>query len=171
MAEPTFELTITATGTVTAVDESTVTALAVARIQTEVPAQYSLVPDSEKAVIGPVQVDGATVVFPVTVVAKQVRHLDPDALRQLVQGKSVEEARSILSDYGTVDIQTWPGFVGSIPNLAWRLTLTIDTGGVTPSPGPSSNPSVPASVTPTSVPSSPPSAAPSDGPSAGSASP
>ncbi len=72
----------------------------------------------------------------------------------MVQGKSVDEARAILSEYGTVDIQTWPGFVGSIPSLAWRLTLTIDTGSVTPSPGPSSTGPVPPTAVPTTAPSS-----------------
>ncbi len=96
-------------------------------------------------------------------VASQIRHLDPDSLRQLVQGKSVEEAQAILSDYGTVDIQTWPSFVGSIPSLAWRLTLTIEPSSVTPSAGPSSS----EPVSPTSLPSSPSSSAPSGAPSSG----
>jgi hypothetical protein len=171
VAEPNFELTMTATGNVTAVDESTVTALAESRIQAEVPAQYSLVPGSEKAVIGPAQADGQVAVFPVTATASQVRHLDPDTLRQMVQGKSVDEARAILAEYGTVVIETWPGFVSSIPSLGWRLTLTIDTSSVTPSAGPSSNPTVPGSVEPTSAPSNPSSAPPSSGPVAGSPNP
>ncbi|MFI5199671.1 MAG: hypothetical protein ACHQXL_04800, partial [Candidatus Limnocylindrales bacterium] len=171
VAEPNFELTMTATGNVTAVDESTVTALAESRIQAEVPAQYSLVPGSEKAVIGPAQADGQVAVFPVTATASQVRHLDPDTLRQMVQGKSVDEARAILAEFGTVQIETWPGFVNSIPSLGWRLTLTIDTSSVTPSAGPSSNPTVPGSVEPTSAPSNPSSAPPSSGPVAGSPNP
>ncbi len=171
VVEPNFELTMTATGTVTAVDESTLTTLAVGRIQTEVPAQFSLVPGSEKAVIGPAQADGQTAVFPVTVTASQVRHLDPDTLRQMVEGKSVDEAHAILAEFGTVDIQTWPGFVSSIPSLSWRLTLTVDSGSVTPSAGPSSYPTVPASVEPTSAPSNPSSAPSSSGASAGSAAP
>jgi hypothetical protein len=161
--QATFQLTMTATGTETTVDESTVTDLAVTRIQAEVSQGYTLVAGSEKVVLGPTQVDGEVVVFPTTVVASQIRHLDPDSLRQLVQGKSVEEAQAILSDYGTVDIQTWPSFVGSIPSLAWRLTLTIEPSSVTPSAGPSSS----EPVSPTSLPSSPSSSAPSGAPSSG----
>ena len=161
--QATFQLTMTATGTETSVDESTVTDLAVTRIQAEVSQGYTLVAGSEKVVLGPTQVDGEVVAFPATVVASQIRHLDPDSLRQLVQGKSVEEARAILSEYGTVDIQTWPSFVGSIPSLAWRLTLTIEPSSVTPSAGPSSS----EPVSPSSLPTSPSSSAPSGAPSGG----
>jgi Baseplate J-like protein len=166
--QATFQLTMTATGTETAVDQATVSALAVTRIQAEVSPGYKLVPDSEKVTFGPTQFDGQVVVFPTTVVASQIRQLDPETLRQLVQGKSVDEARTILSDYGTVDIQTWPGFVSSISSLAWRLDLTIEPSGVTPSAGPSSS----QPVSPTSLPSVPSSGAPSAAPtSAGSANP
>jgi hypothetical protein len=140
VTETTFQLRMTATGTETAVDESTVTGLAIGRLRTSVPAQFSLVTGSEKVTLGPPRADGEAVVFPVIATASQVRHLDPDTLRQQVKGKSIEEARAILADDGAVDIQTWPGFVGTIPSLEWRLTLTIDTGDVTGSPGASSAP-------------------------------
>jgi hypothetical protein len=140
VAEPTFQLTMTATGTETAVDESTVTTIALGRLRTSVPTQFSLVTGSEKVALGTPRADGVAVVFPVTATASQVRHLDPDTLRQQVKGKSVDEARSILAEDGTVDIQTWPGFVGTIPSLEWRLTLTIATGAASGSPGSSSTP-------------------------------
>jgi hypothetical protein len=140
VAESTFQLTMTATGTETAVDVSTVTTLALGHLRSSVPALFSLVQGSEKVTVGTPRVDGVAVVFPVTATASQIRHLDPDTLRQQVKGKSVEEARSILAQDGTVDIQTWPGFVNTIPSLEWRLTLTISTNGATGSPGPSSAP-------------------------------
>jgi len=163
ITQPTFQLTMTATGTETAVDEQLITSLALGRLSTSVPSQYSLVNGSEKVTLGTPRTDGTAVVFPVTATASQVRHLDPDTLRQQVKGKSVDEARSILSQDGIVDIQTWPGFVGTIPSLEWRLTLTIDTSVATGSPGPSS------SIAPTLQPAaSPPgSAAPSSPPSSG----
>ncbi len=164
VAQPNFQLNLTASGSITAVDESTVTSLAAARLGTSVPTDFTLVAGSEKVTLGTSRVDGEAVVFPVTVTASQVRNLDPDTLRGLVAGKSVDEARSILATYGSVDIQTWPGFVGTVPSLAWRLSLTIDTSSVTGSPGPAGSSSVPASV-PSSPASSPPSANPSVGPS------
>jgi Baseplate J-like protein len=163
-AQPSFQLSLAASGSITAVDEATVTSLAASRLGTSVPADFTLVAGSEKVTLGTSRVDGDAVVFPVTVTASQVRNLDPDTLRALVAGKSVDEARSILASYGTVDIQTWPGFVGTVPSLAWRLSLTIDTSSVTGSPGPAGSSSAPAGA-PSSPSSSLPSANPSVGPS------
>ncbi len=169
VAQPNFELAVSASGSITAVDESTVTSLAAGRLGTSVPTDFTLVAGSEKVSLGTSRVDGDAVVFPVTVTASQVRNLDPDTLRGLVAGKSVDEARSILTGYGTVDIQTWPGFVGTVPSLAWRLTLTIDTSSVTGSP-PSAGSSPPAGASqapssPSGLPSANPSANRSAGPS------
>ena len=140
MAESTFQLTMTATGTETAVDVSTVTTLALGHLRSSVPAQFSLVQGSEKVTVGTPRADGQAVVFPVTATASQIRHLDPDTLRQQVKGKSVEEARAILAQDGTVDIQTWPGFVDTIPSLEWRLTLTVSTSSTPVQPGPTTQP-------------------------------
>ncbi len=159
VTQPSFDLTLTASGSETAVDQSTVSSLAAARVDSSVPTQFSLVTGSEKVTIGTPRTDGAAVIFPVTATANQVRQLDPDTLRQQVLGKSVDEARSILAPDGTVDIQTWPGFVGTIPGLAWRLTLTIDTSAARTSP------SSPVASPPLSLPSSVPSTPPSNGPS------
>ena len=133
VAESTFQLTMTATGTETAVDVSTVSTLVLGHLRTSVPTQFSLVQGSEKVTIGTPRVDGQAVVFPVSATASQIRHLDPDTLRQQVKGKSVEEARAILSQDGIVDIQTWPGFVSTIPSLDWRFTLAVSTSST---PGP-----------------------------------
>ncbi|HEY2887438.1 MAG TPA: baseplate J/gp47 family protein [Candidatus Limnocylindrales bacterium] len=168
VTQATFDLTLTASGSETAVDQSTVSGLAASRVDTTVPTDFTLVAGSEKVTIGTPRTDGTAIVFPVTATASQVRQLDPDTLRQQVLGKSVDEARAILAQDGTVDIQTWPGFVGTIPSLAWRLTLTVDTSGITASPGPGASPNgasdLPSPV-PSSGPSSGPSAAPSTGPS------
>ena len=163
VTEATFQLTLSATGSETAVDEPTVTSLALSRLLSSVPTEFSLVTGSAKITLGTPRVDGQAVVFPVTATASQVRHLDPDTLRQQVKGKSVEEAQAILADDGTVDIQTWPGFVGTIPSLDWRLTLTIVGGEVagSPSPAPSSAGLPIQSLGPSVAPSAAPSALPS----------
>ncbi|HEY7936356.1 MAG TPA: baseplate J/gp47 family protein, partial [Candidatus Limnocylindrales bacterium] len=166
VTQATFDLTLTASGSETAVDQSIVSSIAATRVDTTVPTDFTLVAGSEKVTIGTPRTDGAAVVFPVTATASQVRQLDPDTLRQQVLGKSVDEARAILAQDGTVDIQTWPGFVGTIPSLAWRLTLTVDTSGITASPGPGASPNG-ATGLPSAVPSSGPSTVPPSPPSAG----
>ncbi len=140
VAESTFQLTMTATGTETAVDVSTVSSLVLGHLRSSVPAEFSLVQGSEKVTVGTPRVDGQAVVFPVSATASQVRHLDPDTLRQLVKGKSVDEAAAILSQDGIVQIQTWPGFVNTIPSLDWRFTLTVSASPAPAQSGPTSQP-------------------------------
>ena len=79
------------------------------------PTDFTLVPGSEKVTIGTPRTDGAAVVFPVTATASQVRQLDPDTLRQQVLGKSVDEARSILAQDGTVGNPDLAGLRGHDP--------------------------------------------------------
>ena len=68
---------------------------------------------------------------------------DPEALRTLVKGQSVDQARALLSPYGEVAIETWPAWVSSITGFDARLTVsvggqTVDGPGSSPSGGPSS---------------------------------
>ncbi len=85
------------------------------------------------------QADGDLVDFRVTANAAAIPNLDPAALRDEIKGRSVDEAKQILGRYGTVTIDTWPGFVSSIPTLDFRLDLKVAgaSPGASPSPGPS----------------------------------
>ena len=79
---------------------------------------------------------GELVDFRVTAAGQAIAVLDPTALREAIKGKSVDEARTILGRYGTVSIDTWPGFVSSIPTIDARLDLTVagDAGASSPAP-------------------------------------
>ena len=62
----------------------------------------------------------------------------------------MEEAERILKQYGEVTIQTWPGFVTSIPTLDGRIDLTIvgDQGGGTTGPTPGTSSPAPLEASP-----------------------
>ena len=155
----TFDLGLGANGTVIAVDASPVEKIAEARLLSNVGAGYRLVDGSIKVDQGKPVVTAGVVSFPVTASAARVRILDPGALRALVKGQSVEQAKVLLKPYGVVTIDTWPAWVSSITGFDARLTVTI--GGPAgsgsgpgssgaPSPGSSSGSSTaaPASVPP-----------------------
>ena len=54
--------------------------------------------------------------------------LDASELKALVLGKSLDEARSLLATYGDVELSTWPEWVGSVPTIADRVDVRIDSG-------------------------------------------
>jgi hypothetical protein len=133
-----FELGLTATGTVTAVDASPVIKIAETRLLSNVDADHRLVEGSINIVPGNPTVTNGEVSFPVTARAAQVRILDPDELRTLVKGRSLDEARSLLAEFGEATVNAWPGWVSTIPSLDSRVSIEIvgQTGGRgEPSPG------------------------------------
>jgi len=121
-----FELGMTAQATILAVDPAPVTAIAETLIRGLVTPGFELVADSIKVTPGSPVVDGQTITFPVTATAQQVAVLDPDELRQLVMGKSLDTARELLEPFGEVELTAWPDWVGSVPTLADRVHLQID---------------------------------------------
>ena len=123
---PTFDLGLTAQGTVVGADPGPVESLAQARIRTEVDDGFRLVEESITVTPGAPIVAGSVITFPVTVEALEVRLVDGAALLGRVRGLGLPQARTILGAYGDVTITVWPDWVTTIPTLEGRATLTID---------------------------------------------
>ena len=123
--QDTFDLTASATATVTAVEEAQVATLAEEHIRSLVPPGYQLMADGITTTLGQSTANGPRVVFQVEAHAEWWKPVDAAALLSDVKGKKVSDARAILATYGEVDIRTWPGYVDSVPTLDGRATLTV----------------------------------------------
>jgi hypothetical protein len=158
-----FELGMTGSGSLIAVDESPLEEIARTRIRGRVEAGHRLVDDSIEVGAPEATVEGQVVTFTVRATAAQVRVLDAADLRALVRGKPVAEARTILAQFGEVELSVWPDWVTTIPTIDARLVLTVDTGP-SPSFSPSSSPGTsgppPGSLRPTGSPAAPSGSAP-----------
>ena len=137
----TFDLGLTASGTVIAVDPSPISAIAEQQLRASVKAGHQLVAGSIAVSVGKATVSGQVVSFPATASARQVAILDPDALRSLVLGKSLADARAILAPFGDVRVTTWPDWVSSIPATAGRVAVSIEGAVPVETPSASSAPS------------------------------
>jgi hypothetical protein len=128
----TFELGLTATGTVLAVDTSPIDGIAAEALADAVTPGWTIVEGSTRISVGEGAVRQGLVEFGVAGVAKQVRPVDGEALRTQVMGLSRDDARALLEPYGEVTIALWPDMVTSIPTVDQRVTLSvldpIDTG-------------------------------------------
>ena len=144
----TFELGLSADGTVIAVDEGPVSSLAEPKIQAAVSPGHELVPGSTKVDVGEALVTGQTVSFPVQATAEQIAVLDPEELKAMVLGKRIDEARAILAPFGQVALSVSPDWTGSVPSFDSRVTLTIDRAVPIETPGASA----PASTSPVATP-------------------
>ncbi len=145
LKQATFDLGLTATGTVLGVDPGPVSTLADARIRSAVDEGFQLDDGSIKIDVGTPIVAGTTITFPVTVRATETRDIDEAALLKRIHGVGLPQARTILGEFGTVTVTVWPDWVTTIPSSDARVTLTIDrpaaaspgpsTGGTSASPG------------------------------------
>ena len=160
-----FTLGLSAEGTVTAVDQTPVQAIAETALKDAVDPGHELVDGSTHITVGEGTVHESGVVeFPVTGSAKQVQPVDAATLLPKVLGLSEADAQAALEPYGEVKIVLWPGFVTTVPSFERRVSLVV-AEPFDPNPAPSAP-----AATPTPHPSAKPdhSAAPSkDGGSSG----
>ncbi|MDA8237471.1 MAG: hypothetical protein M0T75_06255 [Chloroflexi bacterium] len=133
----TFDLTLTAAGTVVAVDPAPLEALGAERVAAKVPDGMALLGGSTSVTVGDGIVAGETVRYPVEARAEAVRSLTEDAVRALVKGRTAAEARAALAEYGAADVALWPDWVATVTSLDARLVVVIEDvppAGPTPSP-------------------------------------
>ncbi|MFN8620547.1 MAG: hypothetical protein U0869_07385 [Chloroflexota bacterium] len=121
-----FDLSVTTTGTVLEVDESQLGTAAQEAFRAAQDPTVRLEPDSIVAAPGgepTVKADRIT--FPMDVTARATILFDPETVRREIAGKPVDEAKRILSQYGTALLTIWPDFVPSVPSDANRITLVL----------------------------------------------
>jgi hypothetical protein len=120
-----FDLGLSATGTVIAVDASPVEGIARSRLDANVGPEYQLIEDSVNIRQGDATVANGEVSFPVTASGSRIRVLDPSKLLALVKGKSLDDAKAALAPFGQVEITPWPEWVSSVPSIDSRVSLVI----------------------------------------------
>jgi hypothetical protein len=136
----TFDLGLTATGTVIGVDTGPVQVVAAQKLAEGVTSGWQLVDGSTSIDVGRPSVSGDTITFPVTAVAREAHAVDKAALLAQLKGLDLPRARALLDAYGKVDITLWPDWVTTIPGDTSRISFTIDAGPLpSGTPGPASS--------------------------------
>jgi hypothetical protein len=126
-ASATFDLKLTANGTVIAVDPRPVQDIARAQLAAQVAEDHRLIADSVVIDVGEGTVgEDGQVTFQATARAVQIANVDPDALRALVKGKTAAEAQAALAPFGSGTVTLWPNWVSTIPSIDSRLTITVN---------------------------------------------
>jgi len=159
LEQASFELGLTASGTVVAVDPEPVEAIARERLEALVAPGSEFVDGSISIEPGAPVVEGQQVSYPVTVSARQVSIPDAAELEALILGKPGDEARAILAPFGDVELTLWPDWVTSVPTIDGRVEvevrspLPVEVPDATPSP--TAAPPATESAPPGSAPPSP----------------
>jgi hypothetical protein len=128
-ATATFDLKLTANGTVIAVDPRPVTTIARTQLEAQVAKDHRLVADSVVIDVGDGTVgEDGQVTFQASARAVQVAIVDASALRSLVKGKTAAEAQAALVPFGSALVTLWPSWVSTVTGVDARLTVTIEDG-------------------------------------------
>ena len=125
LEQATFDLGVTATGTVLGVDAAPIRSLALERLRTHVVTDFMLDEGSVVVDIGTPSVIGDVVTFPITLQGNQVRTVDEAALLQSIKGLDLPAARAKLDAAGEVQVNVWPDWVTTIPTNLERVTITV----------------------------------------------
>jgi hypothetical protein len=133
----TFALGLSADGTFVTVDAAPVTTIAETQIAAAVEPDHQLVAGSTEIEVGDAVITGQTFSFPVIASAQQVAVLDPVALKAMVLGKPVAEAKAILAPYGDVELTVSPDWAGTVPSFDSRVELTVEHAVEIETPRPS----------------------------------
>lgn len=132
-----FDLSASATGTAVVADMSAVRSVAETRLRGAVRSGYNLVAGSIATQLGTAKTQGEAVLVPVTAEGLQTPIVDAGVLREAVLGKTVEEARTYLAQFGRVDISVDPGWASNMPSWDFRIDVRLSAPSAKPSVQPS----------------------------------
>jgi hypothetical protein len=90
-----------------------------------VPDGSELLADTVAVEIGEASQAGGTLSVDVTVTARAASAVDPDEVRRRIAGRSADEAEAAIADLGDASVELWPGWVTTVPGMAWRVDLRI----------------------------------------------
>ena len=156
----TFDLTLTAEGSVVTADPTPLEAIGRARIAAAVPEGMQAREGSLRVEVGSGVVEGETIRYAVEARAEAVRDITAEEVRGLVRGKTPAEARKILADYGSLEIVVWPDWASTITTIDGRLEITVEgVPPAEPTPAPSPTPAPAATSPPPGQSGSPPASA------------
>jgi hypothetical protein len=130
---PTFDLSGTLHVERAYASRADVVATATAAMPT--PSGTTILPDSVVVVVQSAADQGDTLLVQVSVTAEAAAVIDHEAVRNLVAGKTVEEARQALADLGDIDVDLWPPWVDRLPDLSFRIDVVPEAKEPTGSSG------------------------------------
>jgi hypothetical protein len=92
----------------------------------------SVLPEGHELLSGAIEVelgaarrDGDALVVSVSVRGASTPAIDRNEVVERAQGRTEEDAKAALADLGDVAIDLWPGWVGEVPGLDWRIDVAI----------------------------------------------
>ena len=109
-------------------DRAAVEAEAIERFASDpatVPEGWQLVDGGTAVDIGEARRSGDGLEVDVTVTGRAAPMIDADDVVARSTGLSVEDAEAALAELGAASVEVWPGWVSTVPGMAWRVEVRI----------------------------------------------
>ena len=85
----------------------------------------TIVSDSVVVVVQSAADQGNSLLVQVSVTAEAAAVIDHEAVRELIAGKTVAEARDALKGLGDIVVDLWPPWVDRLPDLSFRIDVDV----------------------------------------------
>ncbi len=141
--QPTAEIRGTLAYDYQLVDPDAIERAAVQRLAADegaIPGGHTLVEGRTAVTVAETSATAAGVTAVVEVAGTAQAQVEPGDVVDLVRGRPVEDAERALDDVGRAQIEVWPGWVTSVPDLEWRIDVRIDGGEEGEAASPSGSP-------------------------------
>jgi len=86
---------------------------------------HELLIDATEIEIGEATLVGGRMTVEVEVRGRSTTTPERGMILELAAGRPADEARQALDDLGDATVELWPGWVGSVPDLEWRIDVRI----------------------------------------------
>ena len=96
------------------------------------PAGRELLADDTQVTVGAARIEDGRLVVAVTVAGASTPQLSRELVLERAGGRSASEAEAALSDLGQASVGLWPGWVGSVPELDWRIDVQFQAPSSSP---------------------------------------
>ena len=90
-----------------------------------VPEGHVLLADSVDVAIEEANLEGERMRVDVTATGRSASAIDTDDVAQRIAGLTVADAEAALADLGSVSVEPWPDWVGSVPSMPWRIEVRV----------------------------------------------
>ena len=110
------------------VDEADVTERGIAMLLADasaLPDGHELLRDSPLVTVGEPTLDGDALRVEVTATARAAAAVSAADVRASARGRSADEAEAALAALGDAQVDLWPGWVTTVPDMDWRVDVQV----------------------------------------------
>ena len=90
-----------------------------------IPEGHELLPDSALVTVGEATLDGEALRVDITATGRAAATVSVADVREGARGRGADEAEAALAAVGDAQVDLWPGWVTTVPDMDWRVEVRV----------------------------------------------